>query len=99
MVKLKHLKCYDAALVPDHIVQQVDEACEKMLSAMSIAVGSIDTNILLSAFNRAHAITIMHLISSDPEHLRNATLCEAKTLIKNVEFFSKVEMLPPDCPS
>ena len=39
MVKLKHLKCYDAALVPDHIVQQVDEACEKMLSAMRFGFG------------------------------------------------------------
>lgn len=96
MIRLKHLKAYEDKNVPDHIVQEVNDLSAKMLVAFQDVTKNVDSNLVLSALNRLHSLIIIHLVVDDPLHIRSATLCEAKTLIKNVEYFSKVDILKPD---
>jgi hypothetical protein len=99
MVKLKHLKAYDRNTIPEHIVQEVDDLIEKLAVAVAPFVVSIDSNIILSAFNRLHAGIIVTLISEKHEEIRNATLQEVKGLIGNVEDITGVKILKDEEPN
>jgi hypothetical protein len=92
MVKLKHIKMYNAKDVPDHLVQEVTALAVKMGIELQLLCKDIPPNLILSALNFTHAAMIKSLVSDDPEELKRAAETEAVTLLKNVEFLLQSEM-------
>jgi len=92
MVKLKHISLYKSGHVPDHIVQEIDDLMDNIISVIAPYVKDTPANVILSAFNRLHASMIVALISEKEEDIKNAALLEAKSLMLNIEDIAKVKI-------
>jgi hypothetical protein len=86
MTRLSLIRLYRTEDVPDHILQEVNDLIKKMVAALEKATEGHDTNIVLSAFNRLHAMAITEAITE--KGLSEAARTEAIGLIKNIEHLS-----------
>lgn len=85
--KLQIVRLYKADDVPDHIVQEVADLTQDLLDAFKECKKKYSNPaILLSAFNRIHAMMIMDMITE--EGLQDAVCTEMIGLMKNVEHLS-----------
>ena len=92
MVKMKMLNEYKMENVSDHLREEFEIVLRKMLEAIVPIVAETNSNIALSALVHAFAIFFTHLISNDPEEIKKAAATCAKNFIKNVEFYTKVDI-------
>lgn len=93
-MKLRFLSLHNTKDVPDHIMQECHDLARKMYASMLDASVGVDPNIFLGALNFIHAISLIENV--DPSCLDQGTKLAAITLIKNVEFFSKMPMKDED---
>jgi len=89
MVKLKMLSRYKIEDTPDHIIEQINNSCMKLVVHMGPLIHQMAPNIALNAMQFANAIIIKNLVSDDPEELRKAAKWCAAELLKNVEALIK----------
>lgn len=92
-MKLRHIQAHSMANdIPDHIIEEIRNLCEKMQeSLISVAQNNgLSPAIFLAALNLTHAVFIRELIVDDQEELIKVTFLEAEALILNVEFMEKI---------
>ena len=92
MVKMKMLNEYNMTNVPDHIREEFEIVLKKMAEAITPIVNEAHSNISLSAMVHLFAILFKQIISDDPEEIRKGAATCAKNFIKNVEFYTKVDI-------
>lgn len=85
MAKIKPLSMHKIEDVPDHLLQEIIDYSEKLVSHMAPLIDSTHPNIALNAIQWANAVFIKHLITNNPEELRKAAKWAAVELLKNVE--------------
>ena len=64
----------------------------KMAEAITPIVNEAPSNISLSAMVHLFAILFKQIISDDPEEIRKGAATCASNFIKNVEFYTKVDI-------
>lgn len=85
MAKLKLLSRHKIEKVPDHIIEEMIRASADLVVKMIPLIDSMPPNIALNAIQWTNAVLIKHLVTNNPEELRNAAKWAAVELIKNVE--------------
>lgn len=91
MTKIPLIKMYKDDEVPDHLLQEVQDLVTEMIKVLHKPCNGKDANVLLSAFNRMHAILIIDLVTE--RSLSEAAGAFAVGLIKNVESLSGKKIL------
>jgi len=89
---MKMLNEYKMENVPDHLREEFEITLRKMAEAITPIVCETNSNIALSALVHLFALLFTHMISDDPEEIRKGAATCAKNFIKNVEFYTKVDI-------
>lgn len=90
MTKVKMIRMYSTADVPDHLIEEIGNLVADMGSALSGCCLDKEPNLILSAFNYIHATMICALVTEG--YLPKAAEIESAALIKNVEHISGLKI-------
>ena len=93
MAKRKMFNIYSLNDVPDHITEEYMQFLQKLGKTIQPILSESEPNYGLSAMIQLLAMFLCHSVIDDPEEIKRAALLCAKNIIKNVEFYSKVEIL------
>jgi hypothetical protein len=84
-MKLKMVNLHNTNNVPDHIIEETEKTCQKMIKNLGPILNSTNPNIFLSAMNWIHASLILTLVTEEPEEIKKAAKNCSIGLIKNIE--------------
>ena len=93
MVKIRMVNDYDMNDIPDHMREEFLVVVRSLGKAVIPVLNECHPNYALSALVHILAMYLHSSIVDEPEEISRATLVCAKNLIKNVEFYSKVDIL------
>lgn len=92
-MRLKNLKSYDLNDVPDHVIEELKNLTDELATLILPYFQNHDPNLILSALSRLNAISIIMLVSKDPDELKSAARTYAIGLIKNIEQIADIKIL------
>lgn len=92
MVRLKNLEMHKIDNIPDHVLQEIVELAQLLMTEWAEMVKDTPCNIALGAFTFAHAAFLAHII--EEKELHKAAQMGAISLIKNVEMIMRQKGIP-----
>ncbi len=90
-MKLKALSMHKLENVPDHLIEEMREFAEKLGKHNIRLVEGVSPNIALAGLNWMLAAMVKHLVTNDPEELRNAAKFCCHMMLKNMEILIDME--------
>lgn len=91
MGKLKYISTAKTEDLPDYIIQEIHDLCEKLGETIAPLLFKVNPNVSLAAFNWIHAVVIKQLISNDPQEVDKAVKLTCLSLTKNIEILKNLQ--------
>lgn len=92
MVKMRMVNLCNCNNVPEHVIAELQDTIRQVVDVMAPVLVNTHPNLVLSAMNHIHAIIIDKYINDEPEEKKKGALMAAKSLLKNVEFYAKIDI-------